>query len=669
MIAGARIVAPKGFKNFEQGKIYFFLCSDAVSNRVRLVQFLDNGEKITTTLFTLSVATFEEALEDGVLEELVSPDRYPPWLEPIRGVAIAELERRRVANKFSYDEQVNRRFLAISGLVDRAREILTSENPDAIINKHAKEATPEQNQARLRLWFYTYIAFGRDKWTLMPLTFRIGGWDREGSKTNLKLGRPSRKGRNHGYPCDQEMKAKILKGYIKCRSPYKTMNQIYTEILTKEFGCVARKENDSAEFYHRNGEPYPTLAQLRYWIKKQISPKSLRASVKGKNKARGQSGHFGSFSERLTNINQLVEFDGYHISEKLSGLTEGSAVDSFCVVRAVCALSGAIVGIGFSEGKENMEAYKMCLFSMAMNKVKFCELFGVTISPDEWPCEGLPGSIVVDRGPAASYDDDSLVNWLGAIELPPTYSGQSKATIESSHPRDKHTLDQPSYFHSRLNFVLMARREILQVLMDNHTSDASGRMEESMYLSGVKPTPLGIWNYWDVRGRNSANSMVFDTAVRNFLAERPVAIRRDGVFLYGRKYRSSALVDTGIFDRVARKGVISAKAYVLTMCVRHIWVGVAGVLYQLDSVRSHRTVDSDIDISLRDLQEIDRLRLDSAAALRDERAAAQQLHRDRFSKETGGEWYGGERKLGRPSKGGAALQDTADYNEFKGRAK
>ncbi len=669
MIAGARIIAPQGCLCFEKDKIYFFLRSDSVSNRVLLVQFHDDSKGLRTTLFKISSFEFEESLEAGLLIEVTPSEKFPPWLKPIQGISTAELEARRTSNKKTYEERVNNRYFAIAELVRREADILALVDPDAAINAHAKSSRPQQNAARLRLWFYTYIIFGHNKWSLMPPLHRLGNGNRDNSNRMRKLGRPHKKGKHYGYSCDTAMQQKILKGYLKYRSPYKTANQIYSDILTKEFGCSSVKRGEGFEFAHPSASPFPSFPQVRYWTEKLVSQKSRAAYTHGKNKARVQSGPLGSFSERLVNINQLVEFDGYYISEKLSGLTEGSAVDSFCVVRAVCVLSGTIVGIGFAEGRENKAAYEMCLFSMAVNKVKFCELFGVTIKPEEWPCEGLAGNIVFDRGPGSTYEDESQVNWLGALENAPVYSGQSKASVESSHPRDKKTLDQPTYFHSKLNFVQMARRELLQVLSDNATSDASMRMEESMYLAGVKPTPLGIWNYWDARGRNSARGMLFESAARSFLSTHPVAIKSDGVYLYGRKYRSSALIATGVFDRIARKGVIQAQARVLAMCVRHIWLDIDGVLYELDAVRTHRTVDGEIDISLRDLQEIHRIQLDSAAASRDERPAAQQHFRDRFKQETGEDGFGGERRTGRPSKSSSAKRDESDYNVFRGKAK
>lgn len=522
----------------------------------------------------------------------------------------------------------------------------------------------------MRLWFYSYVVFGQTKWSLLPPFHRIGAWSREGPGRTKKLGRPSRKGKRHGYRCDAAMQQLILEGFLTYKSPHKTQNKIYSEILKGVFGCVSAKQSSkTVEFRHPQSKPFPSFAQFKYWVSKMISAKERRIALRGKNGARAQSGSEGSFADNLINVNQRLEFDGYNISEKLSGLTEGSAVDSFCVVRAVCALSGMVLGIGFSEGRENMAAYRMAIYSMACDKVKFCEQYGVEISAEEWPSIGLSGGMVLDRGPAAGYEVEPEIHWLKSVEVTPVYAGQSKATVESSHPRHKHTLEQPTFFHSRLDFVQMVKREIAQVLKDNHSSDAMQRMDEEMILAGIKPTPLEIYSYWSMRGRDSSIGVPFDTAVRQFLDVRPASIRKDGVYFYGRKYRSRALQETGVFDLVARQGVINTSAYVLVMCVRHIWIEVKGLLYELDFMRSVRTSQGTIDISLRQLQEIHQLRLDAAADLREERPAHDQHFEDRFKRNTGEDWDAGERKIGRPSKGGAALRDSADYNRFRGATK
>jgi hypothetical protein len=195
MMAGTRLIAPEGFHCLTKGEIYHFLHSDGSNNRVRLILFADDGHKIKSHLITLTRIEFEDALEAGMILE-DGMDKIPPWLEPVAGVSVAEREAKRVSIKESYDLMVNRRFAAISDLVLRLGQILASDNPDASINAHAKAQTRKQNASRLRLWFYTYIVFGQNKWALMPLLHRRGGWDRDDPSYVRRLGRPSPNGKN-----------------------------------------------------------------------------------------------------------------------------------------------------------------------------------------------------------------------------------------------------------------------------------------------------------------------------------------------------------------------------------------------------------------------------------------------------------------------------------------
>lgn len=86
MITGARLFAPEGYRSLVKGHYYHFLNSDAVHNRVRLVEFSDLAKDVRTTLITLTRFEFEEALEAGALLASGETEKFPPWLEPITGV-------------------------------------------------------------------------------------------------------------------------------------------------------------------------------------------------------------------------------------------------------------------------------------------------------------------------------------------------------------------------------------------------------------------------------------------------------------------------------------------------------------------------------------------------------------------------------------------------------
>ena len=674
MIVGSKLTAPEGFRGMARDVEYYFLVSNGTINRVRLVFFDVQGSN--AHLLTLSRLEFESALINGDLVEN-GVDAYPPWLESIKGISISYLEQRRVNPKESYDQKVNARFLAIAELVEHAGEILVADKPEAIINACAKNQSPSQNAARLKFWFFSYLVFGRNKWALMPRLASIGTYQRDQRPGDKVLGRPSGAGRRARFPATAEMKLSVLEGFIAHNDKRKTIPDIFGDVLSHQFGCLTRVDkNGVIQFYHPEGKPFPTITQFKHWVAMQTEAGSLKKARKGVSGARAASGSKGSFSHYLMNVNQLVEFDGYNPKGKISGLLEGSAVDSFCVVRGVCALSGAVVAIGFSENKENMEAYRMALFSMAVGKVKYASLFGTTLTEDDWSCYGLPLNVIFDRGPGStmgvSVRSDEMTcekmrKWLSRLELTPTHSGQSKATVESSHPRTRADNDQPTYFHSSLNYVQMCKRHIYQVVLDNRTSDATSRMIPDMLEVGFTPSPANIHRYYSDIARDSGTVMLFEDAVREFLTPHQATIKKGGVYFLSRRYNSTELVATNVFDGVATAGQIKVTAYVMVMCVRHIWIELNGVLYELDFIKPASVHPGSVDISLSDLQELDALRLQISAQHKEEQSAIAQDVKSRFLQEAGMSWDGGLRKPGRPAKDATVQRDTADFKRMMGK--
>ncbi|PMY42046.1 transposase [Pseudomonas sp. GW456-L14] len=662
MMAGSRLTAPEGCGELVKGHDYYFLISDGSCNRVRMVEFDEKGS--SAKLLTMTRMRFEAALEDGEIVEIGSHD-HPPWLAAAAGIETKWRESRRVSAKLSYEEMVDQRLMSIAELIPKRAEILASEDPEAIINAHARTAKPRQHPARIRLLFFTYLVFGQTKWALLPRFDRCGKTDRS-ENNHKKMGRPSGYGQNHGHPVTPDMKVKILDGFLNHKRVDKTRDDIYGDSLRKTFGCRIREGSTGKEFYHPKGEPFPSFTQFWYWVKKQTEPAALAIEMKGPSAARTKSGDVGTFAQMIGNLNQRLEFDGYYPSEKISGIIEGAPLDSFCVVRGACELSGAVVAVGFARGRESLEAYRMALFCLAVGKVKFCELFGISIKPEEWPCEGLSSQMIFDRGPAVHMNVSDAKDWLGRLEVTPTHSGQSKATVESSHPRDKKLDDEAVYVHSGLNLVEMARREIRRVVKDNENSDASDRMDGDMWLEGFSPTPLNVWKYHDALGRNHGIKMSFDQAVREFLTLMPAVIKQRGVYFFGRKYNSKELTDTGIFDRVGPGRVIQVTAYSMTMCVRHIWIEVEGRLYELSFVYTASTRAGSGDISLEDLQFINQSRLQAQAKRRNEKVAIDQHHYQEFEKDTGKSWHAGVRKLGRPAKSAVAQRDLDDQRRLMG---
>ena len=100
MITGSKLKAPEGFKGLTKDVEYYFLASDGMANRARLVFFDEEGS--TASLLTFSRPEFDLALTNGDLVECGS-DATPPWLTAIRGISVDQLEKDRVRATKSYD--------------------------------------------------------------------------------------------------------------------------------------------------------------------------------------------------------------------------------------------------------------------------------------------------------------------------------------------------------------------------------------------------------------------------------------------------------------------------------------------------------------------------------------------------------------------------------------
>lgn len=648
MKIGTQLQAPKGYRGLQKKTEYYFLRSDPKSEIVSLIMFSKIKRGYSTNLLTMPRADFEQGLINLEIVKSSVQRELPIWLSDFEGLDMNVLDLDREDFKKSYLEMVGNRYLTIFGALSRRQEILASDNPNQILNQIAKDLPGKQNPTRFKQWFYTYTLFSDNIWSLLPTYHNAGKWDRSGLLGNQRCGRRNLDGRKALFHADKEMTDKIVNGFPGHAKPNLSRRAIYESVIKKEFGCKAVRNDLGEKIYIQpQSKPFPSLDQFNYWVEKSFPQEKLKKVTRGAYGARAQAGHIGKFSEGLMNIYEDIECDGYYFVEKLTALDGVTPIPGFCVVRIVCSVSGAILGIGFARGAESLEAYQMALFSMAIPKKDFYRLYGYLGKPDEWPCEGLSTAVILDKGPFTSINVEKHSGWLNSFEITPTFSGQSKATSESSHPRLKNIVKAPSYFQSSKNYVQMAKAEITKAVTDNHTSDASGRMVEEMWDAGFTPTPHNIWVYMNSLGRTSARSIKFHQAVRFFLKQRDVVIRRDGVYLLEQNYYSEDLANTGVFNRIVRNGVIQAKAYVMNMCVRYIWLELNGRIYELAARYPIRTADEDSYISIYDLENrVPKIRR-AKAKLRNERPATNAYFQQQFEESTGVDWDAGQEKKGR----------------------
>ncbi|WP_199710497.1 hypothetical protein [Noviherbaspirillum cavernae] len=637
--------------------VYHLLHNGAQSGRILMVHF-DVGKDVgmpKASLFSIARRLFEEGVATSRIVPVAQQLALPPWLRQFEGVNLEEQDGLRAKAKLSNRERVENRLLHITSAVRIIESILSDQDPQAEINRRAAQCNPPQHPSRFRLWLLTYLCFGRDMWALLPPFHRSGHWNRE-RYPDRKFGAPSlAHGKHYGHGSSREMTEACIKSYRKRAQLGKPMATIYAEAMVEDFHCrVITHESGMKSYVQFQGEPFPTYWQFRYRVVKAFGKEMIQKLRYGSVRYRTRIAESrGRFSEEVSNLMERVEADGFYVKERPKGYVEGTNLPPLCVVVSRDVLSGMKLGIGFSFGAERATAYRMMLFCMAIPKNYFCRLFGVPFVPGEWPNQGLPGHFGIDRGPWARKElIEAMEKRFPIRDMAPSWSGQSKATVESSHPKDLKFEGKPTYVQSELTPVELAKREIIRLIQFNNGADMEARFDPDRDLAYVAPSPVGLWNYYDERFRNDGQPMRVDEAIRTFLTPIEFLVREDGVYLDGRRYSSEEFEATGTLERCGiSQGMHSrVQGYVLDMCVRHVWIEVDGRLLELDAKLRIRGDEETLWMSIAELDQWAEARRAVNSAYRAHQHANTSDYRQRFEQSTGKSWEAGQRKSGKPKR-------------------
>lgn len=596
------ISAPDGYKGLVKEEHYYFL-THAPNGRVYFVHFEGQSkDKPKSTLIFIQSGEIEDALSRGILVRKRGSN-CPPWLSDLKEQREADLEENRKKAKIHPGKRIDSRIHYLEQALASEHRIWEADDPEKAINQFARKCQPAQNETRFRLWFFAFVAFGRNRMALYPPLHRAGHWPRNSS--HEKYGRPSLAlGKRSGGNLDASTVKEMLDAFEKYVEAGKTQRGIYEEIMRKTFRCQVIKTTKGIRSYCRpNGKAAPSYCQFRYRIIQRFGLEAIHIRLYGRVRSRSKQASEGRFSEAVGNLCERIEADGYYTKEIPTPLVQGEKLLPLCVVTSRDVLSGAKLGIGFHYGKERASAYRMMLFSMAVPKVFFCGLFGIKIADDEWLNEGLPPLPIFDRGPGAKNRlIEDFESKFPIRELSPSYQGQSKATIESSHPRSSAIPGAPAWQSSKLTPVGLAKKEIGRLLAFNDSPNAEARIQPDPRMLGVYPTPNAMWKHFAGRFRIAEQPMSIEDAVRNFLSPVEIKASREGFSLHGQPYRCDAEIAKKALNGIARKGqTITLNGYVLDMCVRYIWIELDGAVHLAEAMLVFRDSEEKLFISLSEL--------------------------------------------------------------------
>lgn len=679
MHTGIQIEFPTGYKAFAPDTTYYLLANRPEHTNVSLAWFSKPASEWRVHLVQMPRPEFEEAIGNRSIVMAKDQVTMPPWLAAYEGLSADAIDDSRPSAVKSHRDRAQERLLSISIFLNddfersfdlsrcpeklfkrRLRESLNPLAEEAVppssntASEDTKKKTPKPNALRALLWYCVFRLFGRDVNALLPAYIGIGLWSRIDLEPKCgRFGRPTKRpelGQGHSAV---GIAKRIQDSYAKICALGLSMVEIHRRALRQEFGCSYEKlPNGAMRPFHPEGLPFPSYQQYRYWVLKEFGLEQTQRTRLGDSGFRTRkAAHAGSFSSDSANYLETAEADVYQIPERPRLIVGKDAELPLRVCRIVDNATGFITGVGFSLGSETAEAYRLAKFCSVVPRELMGRLFGIELNDEIWPGRGLAAREIVDRGPGSSPMADGSGDAPSPIrELSPSWSGQSKATVESSHPRNIKVDGAPSHVVSDLNVFQMAVRELMRTPAENERKDASRRLTPEMLASGVPANPKAIANYLLSRFRTSAVAVSTDTAIRKFLRPVEFELKSTGLWLDILQFSHTHLIEHGLPSRTPKNQRTVVRGYVYPLSLYLAWVEIGGRLHEVSPLLRIRDDSSQLFITLDDLGALSELMLEARARQREHGASAMGAAEANFFARFGVAWSASERRPGAAKK-------------------
>lgn len=238
----------------------------------------------------------------------------------------------------------------------------------------------------------------------------------------------------------------------------------------------------------------------------------------------------------------------------LSSIEPGRIIGRPVIYLVTDTFSRMIVGFNVSLEGPSWLGAMLALENVVVDKVAYCQVYGITIREDEWPCRSLPKTLVADRGEFEGYDADNLINVLGVdevINLPP-FRPDWKGIVENRFnilngelihwlpgavykPRERGDAD----YRLDATFTLNQFRQLMIhciLYHNNHRRIQNYRKDADMIAEQVEPYPLQLWA-WGIENRSGILRDMDPEFVRfGLLPRREATVTEHGIRFDGLYY-------------------------------------------------------------------------------------------------------------------------------------
>ena len=417
-------------------------------------------------------------------------------------------------------------------------EPIVQNEPALYIKKERGRILAEAvDQTGKRLFtFHRYLKIywegGKTKNAFVPRYKNCGAAGKQRKAGEAKRGRPSKYG-STSVNVDDTMIAifeKAIKKYYHTREEH-TFQYAYDMMIADYYTQYFTLADGKKKAVLFPTDRIPTIRQFRYWYHKTHDIKESLTQRKGETKYElehrailGKSDHGIMGPGAKYQIDATVG-DIYLVSRFNRADIIGRPVIYFIIDMFSRMVAGMYIGL---EGPSWAGAM-MALANAMGDKVRFCAEYGISITEEEWPCFGVPGAYLADRGEMESKSAETLINALNVrIENAPPYRGDMKGIVEQYFNTTNETAltRLPGHVKPDMakrggkDYRLDAKLDIQQLTKiliecvlhhNNHHLLETYERTAEMIADGVVPIPLELWKWGIAHCSGALRSFPEDT--------------------------------------------------------------------------------------------------------------------------------------------------------------
>lgn len=427
---------------------------------------------------------------------------------------------------------------------------------------------------------HRYWRRGMTPAALLPDFEKCGQGDRKVGAA--KRGRPRDDDKPRGVNVTPEI-AEIFDWAVRRRyasNRRNTLKGAYKQMIAEKFSKrVVDKATGEEAFvikpeYRESG--LPSYRQFTYWYSKRDDILEIRKRRMGAAKYEKDCRAItGVANKGLFGVGDQFEIDATKLDVGcVSEIDRTAYVGRPTFYQVTDTTSKLITGIyvGFEEA--SWRGAMLAVRNIVEDKVAFCARFGVGITRDQWPIEGmLPMSFLADRGEFEGYDANGF-NEKSGVEVKTTapYRGDNKGSGEKRfdmvHELLRPVLDgfvekdhaergEEDYRRSARMTVKEVTAAVIRVVLflNNHHELVGMHRSRHMVAEQVPPIPAEVWRWCVGKGySNLSRSSLVATAFA-LLPVGQAVVTKHGFRFKNLYYEGEDGIDADAFARARQDGV------------------------------------------------------------------------------------------------------------------